>query len=63
MMALDDKKICLAELEQYSKLKVELAKLGISAENIRRTIGIIQRVQKSGHNTTNLGLGGIVCKY
>jgi DNA-binding transcriptional MerR regulator len=50
MMALDDNKVCLAELEQYSKLKFGLAKIGISAEDIRRTTGIIQGVQKSGYN-------------
>jgi hypothetical protein len=46
MVALDENKVYLAELEQFSKLKVELNKIGISTEDIRRTIGIIQGVQK-----------------
>ena len=37
----------LAELEQFSNFKVELEKLG---EDIRRTVRIIQGLQKSGYN-------------
>jgi DNA-binding transcriptional MerR regulator len=50
LVTLDENKVQLAELEQFSTLKVELDKLGISAENIRRTIGFIQGVQRSGYN-------------
>ncbi|MGC1928034.1 MAG: hypothetical protein WA667_03615 [Candidatus Nitrosopolaris sp.] len=49
-----DEKISLAELEQFSNLKVELDKLGMSVENIRCTIGIIQGVQKSGYNVETI---------
>jgi DNA-binding transcriptional MerR regulator len=48
--ALDEKKVSLAELDQFYSLKVELDKLGIPVEDLRRTIGIIQGVQKSGYN-------------
>ena len=41
MLALDEKKATLAELEQFSPLKVELDKLGISVEDIPRTTNII----------------------
>jgi DNA-binding transcriptional MerR regulator len=50
MTVLDENKVHLPELEQFSKLKVELKKLGISSEDIPRTIGIIQGLQKSGYN-------------
>jgi DNA-binding transcriptional MerR regulator len=52
--ALDENKVYLADLEQFSKLKVELDKLGISTEDIRRTTGIIKGVQKSGYNLDNV---------
>jgi DNA-binding transcriptional MerR regulator len=52
--ALDENKVYLTELEQFSKLKVELDKLGISAEDIRRTIGIIQSVRQSGYSVENI---------
>jgi hypothetical protein len=50
MVALDENKVYLADLEQFSKLKVEFDKLGIPVEDVRRTTAIIQGVQKSGYN-------------
>ena len=44
----------LAELDQFYPLKVELDKLGIPVEDLRRTIGIIQGVQKSGYNVKTI---------
>ena len=52
--ALDEKKVSLAELDQFYPLKVELDKLGIPVEDLRRTIGIIQGVQKSGYNVKTI---------
>jgi DNA-binding transcriptional MerR regulator len=50
-VALDENKVSLAELEQFSPLKVELDKLGISVvEHIPRAISIIQGVRKSGYS-------------
>lgn len=49
-VALDEKKVTLAELEQFSPIKAELDKLGIFVEDIPRTTSIIQAVQKSGYN-------------
>jgi chromosome segregation ATPase len=50
-MALDENKVSLAELEQFSPLKVELDKLGISVvEDIPRAISIIHGVRKSGYS-------------
>ncbi len=37
-LALDENKVYLTELEQFSNLKVELDKVGKFVENIRRTI-------------------------
>jgi hypothetical protein len=54
MLALDEKQATLAELEQFSPLKVELDKLGISVEDIPRTINIIRGVQKSGYDVDTI---------
>jgi hypothetical protein len=54
MLTLDENKVTLAELEEFSPLKVELNKLGIFVEDIPRTIGIIQGVQKSGYNVDTI---------
>jgi DNA-binding transcriptional MerR regulator len=54
MLTLDDKKQTFAELEQFSKLKVELDKLGIPTDNIRLTIGIIQGVRQSGYKVETI---------
>jgi DNA-binding transcriptional MerR regulator len=54
MLALDENKVTLAELEQFYPLKVELGKLGIFVEDIPRTIRIIQGVQKSGYNVDTI---------
>jgi hypothetical protein len=53
MTTLDEKKECLAELEQFSNLKVELDKLGISLD-IRRTVRVIQGLQKSEYNAETI---------
>jgi DNA-binding transcriptional MerR regulator len=50
MEALDEKKVSLAELDQFYPLKVELDKLGIPIEDVGRTTAIIQGVQKCGYN-------------
>ena len=50
MEALDEKKVSLAELDQFYPFKVELDKLGIPIEDVRRTTAIIQGVQKCGYN-------------
>jgi hypothetical protein len=52
--AINEKKISLAELEQFSNLKVELDKLHISVEDIRRTVGIIQNVRQRGYNVDTI---------
>jgi hypothetical protein len=53
--ALHEKKVSLAELEQFSNLKVELDKLHIAVEDIRRTVGII-RVRGHGYNVDTITL-------
>jgi hypothetical protein len=53
-LALDEKKVTLAELEQFSPLKIELDKFGIFVDDIPRTISIIQGVQKSGYNVDTI---------
>jgi hypothetical protein len=52
--ALDENKVQLAEVEQFSKIKVELNKLGISVDDIPRTTRIIQGVQKSGYDVDTI---------
>jgi DNA-binding transcriptional MerR regulator len=54
MVALDENKVYLTELAQFSKLKVELDKLGISTDDIPRTTEIIQGLQKSGYNLDSI---------
>ena len=52
--ALDEKKVSLAELDQFYPLKVELDKLGIPVEDLRRTTEIIQGAQKSGYSVKTI---------
>jgi hypothetical protein len=52
--ALNEKKVSLAELEQFSNLKVELDKLGISTENVQHTIRTINGARKLGHNVDKI---------
>jgi hypothetical protein len=54
--AVNEKKTSLAELEQFSKLKVESDKLRICVEYIRRTVGIIQGVHERGYNVDTMTL-------
>jgi DNA-binding transcriptional MerR regulator len=54
MLTLDENKTNLAELEKFSSLKVELDKIGIRTDDIRRTIGIIQGVRQSGYSVENI---------
>lgn len=54
MLALDEKKVYLSELEKFSTLKVELDKLGISVEDIGRTTRIIQGVRQSGYKVETI---------
>jgi hypothetical protein len=54
-VALDENKVYLGELEQFSPLKVELDKLGISVvEDIPRAVRIIQSVRKIGYRCANI---------
>ena len=52
--ALDEKKVSLAELDQFYPLKVELDKLGIPVEDLQRTTEIIQGAQKSGYSVKTI---------
>jgi hypothetical protein len=53
-LALDENKVYLSELEEFSNLKLELDKQGIHVEDVRRTIKIIQGVRKSGYNVETI---------
>ena len=52
--ALNEKKVSLAELEQFSDLKVELNKLGISLEDVQHFVRIIQGVRQLGYSVDNI---------
>jgi hypothetical protein len=53
-LALDENKVYLTELEEFSNLKAQLDKHGIPVEDLQRTIKIIQGVQKSGYNVETI---------
>jgi hypothetical protein len=53
-LALDQNKVYLTELEEFSNLKAQLDKHGIPVEDVQRTIKIIQGVQKSGYNVQTI---------
>ena len=48
--ALNDKKVSLAELEQFSNLKIESSKLGISLEDVQQFVTTIQGVRQLGYS-------------
>lgn len=48
--ALNEKKVSLAELEQFSNLKFELDKLGISLEDVQHFVRTIQGVRQLGYS-------------
>ena len=52
--ALNEKKVWLGELEQFSVLKVELNKLGISVQNVQHFVRIIQGVRQLGYSVDNI---------
>jgi hypothetical protein len=52
--ALNEKKVSLAELEQFSNLKIELNKLGISLEDVQHFVKIIQGVRQLGYNVDSI---------
>jgi phosphoglycolate phosphatase-like HAD superfamily hydrolase len=51
---LNEKKISLAELEEFSALKTEFKKFRIDVEDVQHTIKVIEGVQKLGHNINNI---------
>ncbi|MGC1930588.1 MAG: hypothetical protein WA667_16590 [Candidatus Nitrosopolaris sp.] len=51
---LNEKKVSLAELEQFSALKVELSKLGISVEDVQHTIKTINGARQLGYNVDKI---------
>jgi hypothetical protein len=53
-LALDQNKVLLTELEEFSNLKAQLDKHGIPVEDVQRTIKIIQGVQKNGYNVQTI---------
>jgi hypothetical protein len=52
--ALSEKKVSLAELGQFSDLKVELDQLGISVQDAQRVVRIIQGVRQLEYNVDNI---------
>ena len=52
--ALNEKKVSLAELEQFSDLKIELNKLGISLEDVQHFVRTIQGVRQLGYSVDNI---------
>jgi hypothetical protein len=52
--ALNEKKVSLAELEQFSDLKVELNKLGISVQDVQHFVRTIQGVRQLGYRVDNI---------
>jgi hypothetical protein len=51
---LNENKISLAELEQFSALKAEFNKFRIDVEDAQYTIKVIDGVRKLGHNVNNI---------
>ena len=52
--ALNEKKVSLAELEQFSDLKIELNKLRISVEDVQHFVRTIQGVRQLGYSVDNI---------
>ena len=52
--ALSENKVYLAELGQFSDLKVELNKLGISVQDVQHVARIIQGVRQLGYSVDNI---------
>ena len=52
--ALNEKKVSLAELEQFSNLKFELDKLGISLEDVQHFVRTIQGVRQLGYSVDSI---------
>jgi len=52
--ALNEKKVSLAELEQFSDLKIELNKLRISLEDVQHFVRTIQGVRQLGYSVNNI---------
>ena len=52
--ALTEKKVSLAELEQFSDLKIELSKLRISLEDVQHFVRTIQGVRQRGYSVDNI---------
>ena len=52
--ALNEKKVSLAELEQFSNLKIELNKLGISLEDVQHFVRTIQGVRQLGYSVDSI---------
>jgi len=52
--ALSENKVSLAELEQFSDLKVELNQLGISVQDVQHFVKIIQGVRQLGYSVDNI---------
>ena len=52
--ALNEKKVYLAELEQFSSLKIELDKLGISLEDVQHFVRTIQGVRQLGYSVDSI---------
>ena len=52
--ALNEKKVSLAELEQFSNLKIELDKLGISLEDVQHFVRTIQGVRQLGYSVDSI---------
>jgi hypothetical protein len=52
--SLNEKKVSLAELEQFSDLKVELNKLGIPVEDVQHFVRIIHGVQQLGYSVDSI---------
>jgi len=52
--ALNEKKVSLAELEQFSNLKIELDKLGISLADVQHFVRTIQGVRQLGYSVDSI---------
>ena len=52
--ALNEEKVSLAELEQFSNLKIELDKLGISLADVQQFVRTIQGVRQLGYSVDSI---------